>query len=137
MANKVNPQVSVRLTEEQHAELMDRLDRYKINKSTYLRELITKGEVNVRYDGQKVIKQMCQIQDNVNNYSHAVMDRLEPIERRLGLLEEQVKNIPQGRVPAPFRIDLKRLGVDVSTIRVEYQQQKDEYDKELTDSVRF
>ena len=129
--------VSARLNDEQYAEFMDRLHRYKINQSTYIRELIEHGEVNIRYDGQRVVQTMYEIQDNMNNYSHAVMDRLELMEHKVELLETQANAIPQGLVPAPFRIDLERLGVDVSTIRLDYQQQKENYDKELTEIVYF
>lgn len=129
--------VGTRLNDEQYAEFMDKLHRCKIKQSTYLRELITKGKVDIRYDGQEVIQNMYEIQDNMNNYSHAIMDRLELMEHKAELLEAQVNIMPQELVPAPFRIDLERLGVDVSTLRNEYQQQKENYDKELTENVYF
>jgi len=134
--NKVH-QINVRLDDNEYAKFKADKEKSGLSKSDFMRKIISNSTVNVRYDGKNVIREMHKVQNNINQYYHSVMNRIDVVEQRVDSLEKINILEKNTEVIVPFSINLETVACETAEIKADVLEKKAMYDKELTDCVDY
>lgn len=131
--NKVH-QANARLTDAEYKKLSSMSRESGVSNSAVIRRLINDGKVEIRYDGDKVMQKVTQIQNDFNQSHHIIMQRINVNEQEISSLKSL--NGLELKDP-PFRIRLEEAACALARIKEDETKLKMEVDKEMTDSVYF
>ena len=127
-------QVNTRFTEAEYQLLLSKTEKAGVKISDFMRKAATDAKVEVRYDAPIVLKRMYEVQNNVNERHHMIMERIRVDEQRIDSLEN-LSGV--NLVEAPFRIKREDVACDLAEIKRDTVELKMEADRELTDCVYF
>ena len=131
--NKIH-QVNSRLTESEYQKLSSMSKKAKVSNSALIRRFINHKKVEIRYDGEKVIEEVCKIQSDINRCHHMILERIDKNEQEISSLKALGG---MKLVKPPFRIDIENVACDLAAIKKDTIDLKMKADKELVDHVNF
>lgn len=127
--------VGTRLNDIEYRQFKDIQERSGLKGSEVIRNLISNGKVDVRYDGHIVERKMCQIQDRMNQMAHAVREDIRFLNTRIDCLVGDYKVGSMTKKDLP--LNLGQLKYDAQDISAQFRRSKEELDKELIECVNF
>ena len=127
--------VGTRLNDIEYRRFKDIQERSGLKGSEVIRNLISNGKVDVRYDGHIVERKMCQIQDRMNQMAHAVREDIRFLNTRIDCLVGDYK--VGGMTKKDLSLNLRQLKCDAQDISVQFRRSKEELDRELIECVNF
>ena len=133
MKNNRTHQVNVRLNDAEYERFTSMCQQSQLKSSDLLRKIIETGQVTVRYDGKNVIKEMYRVQDNMNQYAHSVINRIDVLAQKVDSLGKICETDPF----IPFRFNVEKIKCEMEEIRSDFLEKKSQHDKELTNHVYF
>ena len=107
-----------------------------MSKSDLIRQFIhSPKSINVRYDADRVIREMGRVQESLNSKYHFMLDELDVKSKEIAELKTRLNlNMPLDR---PAKISCAELETGIEKMRIVVERVKEAHDKELYEIVNF
>ena len=125
-------QVSIRLSEAENLKMEQWGRETGLSAASIMRKFITEGAVNVRYDAQRVIKDIADTHQWFNLYSHKITDDVAVLQNTFSKIE---KNLAVGVNDASVKALITNAAFLTDQMLKNYLDERANIDMELKKHV--